>query len=158
MLDGSPLACDSDGPVSRLSPFAGFAIRFAVAVTLCFGAVAKDVVTQSAFWLSGLATGESAVEVGYFHRHGAEEIAHWHPWEAEPAAQPTSGGGPGYAPAEGSVHDHATSPSIAGGVATFDFTLLDVLCPDVESGRIVRRPDVQSSLWRVMRPRGPPVA
>jgi hypothetical protein len=157
MLDGSAPACDSGGPVSRLSPFAGFAIRFAVAVTLCLGAATKDAFTQSAFWLSGLVTGQAAADEGYFHSHGAEELAHWHPWDAEPAAKPTTGK-TGYAPASGAVHDHATSPSIVGAVATFDFAVLDVLSPAIESGRIVSRLDVQSSQWRVMRPRGPPVA
>jgi hypothetical protein len=156
MLDGSRLACDSSGPVSRLSPIAGFAIRFAVAVTLCLGAATQDVFTQSAFWLSGLATGHSAVEEGYLHRHGAGEPAHWHPWDAEPPAKPQSHEA-GYAPASGVVHDHATSPSIVGAVATFDFAPLDVLSPVVESRRIVSQFDVRSSVWRVMRPRGPPV-
>jgi hypothetical protein len=156
MLDGSRLACDSGGPVLRPSPIAGFAIRFAVAVTLCLGAATKDALTQSAFWLSGLATGESAAEEGYFHSHGVGEVAHWHPWDAEPAAKPTSGGESGFSPASGAVHDHATSPSIVGAVATFDFAVLDVLSPVVESGRIVSQFDVRSSVWRVMRPRGPP--
>jgi hypothetical protein len=158
MLDGSLLACDSSGPLSRLSPIAGFAIRFAVAVTLCLGAATQDVFTQSAFWLSGLATGQAAADEGYFHSHGADEVTHWHPWDAEPAAKPTNGGAPGWSSASGAVHDHATSPSIVGAVATFDFALLDVLSPVVESGQIVSQLDVQSSQWLVMRPRGPPAA
>jgi hypothetical protein len=157
MLDGSRLACDSGGPVSRLSPYAGFAIRFAVAVALCLGAATKDALTQSAFWLTGLTTGQSAADEGYFHSHGAEELAHWHPWDADPAAKPTTVE-TGYAPASGAVHDHATSPSIVGAVATFDFAPLDVLSPVVESGRIVSQLDAGSSSWRVMRPRGPPAA
>jgi hypothetical protein len=143
--------------VFRLSPIAGFAIRFAVAVALCLGAATKDAFTQSAFWLSGLATGQSAADEGYFHSHGAGEVAHWHPWDAEPVAKPTSGGAPVWSPASGAIHDHATSPSIVGAVATFDFALLDVLCPVAESGRIVSQLDAGSSSWRVMRPRGPPV-
>lgn len=164
MLDGSWLACDSGGPVSRLSPFAGFAIRFAVAVTLCLGAATKDAFTQSAFWLSGLVTGQAAAEEGYFHSHGADEVTHWHPWDAKPvtnaesAAKPTSGETPGWSSASGAVHDHATSPSIIGAVATFDITLLDVRSAVVESGRIVSQLDAGSALWSVMRPRGPPVA
>ena len=158
MLDGSPLACDSGGPVSRLPPVAGFAIRFAVAVALSLGVATKDAFTQSAFWISSLATGHSAAEEGYFHSHGAGEVAHWHPWDAEPTAKPTSGGVPGWSPTSGAVHDHATSPSIVGAVATFDLTPLDVLSPVVESGRIASQLDAGSSTWRETRPRGPPIA
>ena len=156
MLDGSWLACDSGGPVFRLSAIVGSVIRLAVAVALCLGAATQDVFTQSALWLAGLATGQAAADEGYFHSHGAGGVAHWHPWDSEPVAKPPSGEA-GYAPASDVVHDHAVSPSILGAVATFDFATLDVLCPVVESGRFATQIDGHSSLWLVMRPRGPPV-
>ncbi len=157
MLDGSRLACDSGGPVPRPSLFAGFVVRLAVAGVLCIGAATKDAFTQSASWLSGLATGELPTVEGYFHRHGTGGVAHWHPWDVEPAAKSSSGGAPGYAPAKGSVHDHSTSPSMAGGVATLSSIQRIGLSPAVESARVGSQLDVRPQLWRVMRPRGPPV-
>ncbi len=128
---------------------------------LCLGAATKDAFTHSAFWLSGLTTGEAVAGGGYFHSHGVGELAHWHPFpvaDSEPTAKPQSGETPGYRAAIGDVHDHVCPPAVPGVVATLSIAQALSIAPPTELGRLSTRVDASSSKWRAMRPRGPPAA